>query len=266
MQEPADDSSDDESSSSDEEELIYISENEEMDVVEALLRPLDQDDDANADDDDHDGHDDLSDPPAPPIDGQEGRTVREFESDDRTGRVELPRGAVCTRISDVWRLFFDDILHILVARSNAYLRFVRSSPAPSYYRDTRTWPPKRLSERSCPDTTVDELRRYLGLKMLMGLMPPCEQRWYWGGHLISPGVVSAIMSRQRFEQLEFFLHASDPDRVDSYAPDNKIGKVSDVFEKFRLRCSALRLPGTLALARALRVGVFLVILWLTRLQ
>lgn len=174
------------------------------------------------------------------------RHTQSFESDPQGRVIHRPTEEHAT-LRDVWELFFGEILGVLAARSNGYLAHLRAGSAPSYWREDRPWPPKYLSPTACPNTTEDEIRRFIGLKILLGLMPPRERRWYWSKRahpLIAPGAASAILSRKRFEQIEFFLHAADSARADGYAADNKIGKVHDVLELFRKRCSAVRLPGT----------------------
>jgi len=84
-------------------------------------------------------------------------------------------------------------------------------------------------------TTVAELEQYVGILMKMGMVPMPSYRSYWSTELRLPAVAD-IMSRDRFFDLNRFLHFSD----NSTAVTNREDSNYDRFYKVRPLLTYLR--------------------------
>lgn len=116
--------------------------------------------------------------------------------------VGLP-AELCTTPLDVFkRLFVQEIWEALCENTNAYYQYKKSSlqSSGSSSIDAR--------ERPWKNTTVGELKVWVGLLLYMGLVPIPGVTRYWQ-HTLKQVPMSA-MSQNRFTQLKRFLHVSPP--------------------------------------------------------
>lgn len=83
------------------------------------------------------------------------------------------------------------------------------------------------------DTTVKEVRTYLGLRFLMGLQSKRQMRDFWSRDpLMSSAIFPQTMSRDRFDQLTAALHFAD-NQAERQADDRlwKLRPVVDVLDR-----------------------------------
>jgi len=83
------------------------------------------------------------------------------------------------------------------------------------------------------DTTVKEVRTYLGLRFLMGLQSKRQMRDFWSRDpLMSLAIFPQMMSRDRFDQLTAALHFAD-NQAERQADDRlwKLRPVVDVLDR-----------------------------------
>ena len=83
------------------------------------------------------------------------------------------------------------------------------------------------------DTNIDEIRTFIGMHILMGIIKLPSYRNYWSGSLRYPSIADA-MSRNRFESLRRFLHFVD-NNSDHDATD-KLFKIKPVLASVRNQC------------------------------
>ena len=77
------------------------------------------------------------------------------------------------------------------------------------------------------DTTVEELEKYVGLRLLMGIQPRPTYRHYWSSNpLVSCPVFPETMTRDRYCQLTSHFHFSDNE--DPAAQDDRLWKLRPV--------------------------------------
>lgn len=94
------------------------------------------------------------------------------------------------------RYFTDEVWELLVEETNRYAN-ANSSDA----RHARPW----------YDTTVPEMKAFVGMLIIMGIvqLPRLELYWTTSHPLIATPGIASVMPRVRFEQLFRFLHLND---------------------------------------------------------
>ena len=94
------------------------------------------------------------------------------------------------------RYFTDDVWMLIVEETNRF-----ASANVGHTPHARPW----------HDATVPELKAFLGMLILMGILelPRLEMYWQTKYRLIATSGISSIMSRVRFEQLFRFLHLAN---------------------------------------------------------
>ena len=109
----------------------------------------------------------------------------------------IPVDSTHTALDLFSRYFTDDIWDLLVTETNRYAASIRS-------QNTHTHP------RPWYDVTMEEMKAFIGVVMLMGIcrLPTIEMYWSANHPLITPGI-SNTMPRIRFEQILRFLHLND---------------------------------------------------------
>ena len=94
------------------------------------------------------------------------------------------------------RFFTDEVWDLLVEETNKYAN-ANTSTAPH----ARPW----------NDTTVPEMKAFVGMLIIMGIvvLPRLELYWTTSHPLIAQSGIASVMARVRFEQLFRFLHLND---------------------------------------------------------
>ena len=122
---------------------------------------------------------------------------------------------------EIFDLFFTPTLWYQIAlETNKYANRKYDLRPPSASSHMKRW----------TDVDVDELQRFLGIRLLMGLHPLPAYRDFWSNwHLKGDPTIKATMTRDRFEKIQSNLHFTDNE--DDRASDKlwKIRPVVDVF-------------------------------------
>ena len=102
---------------------------------------------------------------------------------------------------DCYRHFItDEVIHLMVRETNRYAEQHRQTQKLTKRSKTLQWRP----------TTNEEMLRFLGIILEMGLVQMPEIDYYWSkSKLFGSEVIQNTMSRDRFELLLKFLHFSN---------------------------------------------------------
>lgn len=112
---------------------------------------------------------------------------------------------------DFFRLYIDDdLLNCFVTETNRYAeQWKRNNP--------ETLRKKRCRVHQWVPVTKDDMLRFLGLTLLMGLMrKPCIDLYWSKDELFRTPIFARVMTRERYQIILRFLHFVDND----YAPDS----------------------------------------------
>lgn len=109
----------------------------------------------------------------------------------------IPVDSSHTALELFCRFFTDGVWGLLVTETNRYAAFVRSQ---STSTNPRPW----------YDVTVEEMKAFIGVLMIMGIskLPTIAMYWSTSHPFFTPGLCS-IMPKTRFEQILRFLHLND---------------------------------------------------------
>ena len=137
-------------------------------------------------------------------------TIHNFPFTEKPGlKVE-----VSTNLIDFLKLLLTDELFFEIQEStNEYADRVINTSRPLRRRSVlNTWKP----------LTADELRKFFGLVLHMGLIAMPSYKHYWRKDIYFVNqIFPSVMSRERFEGITRFLHFGDR----PIAPDDRLGKV-----------------------------------------
>lgn len=117
-------------------------------------------------------------------------------------RPELAGALIGSSPIEFYSLFLDsEILNLMVDQTNLYAtQVLMSGQDISQYSRSRAWEP----------TSVQEMKKFVGILGYMGLMNLPSIRHYWSTKkLYRVSVLSEVMSRNRFELLLKFWHFND---------------------------------------------------------
>ena len=103
-------------------------------------------------------------------------------------------------------------------------------------------PPSAASHmKPWTDVDVDELQRFLGIRLLMGLHPLPAYRDFWSNwHLKGDPTIKATMTRDRFEKIQSNLHFTDNE--DDRAKNDKLWKIRPVVDVFSAEFKKVYIP------------------------
>ena len=143
-------------------------------------------------------------------------------------KVPLPNNP---STGDVLNLFLtDEFFDILVEQTNLY--------AIQYKRNNPNLPPHSRANEWF-DTTRVEMKQFIALSLLMGIVRKPEIAQYWSTNpLLKGSIFNSVMPRNRFQSILQFLHFADNSQFDPNDPDrDRLYKVRPVVEylvnKFR---------------------------------
>lgn len=129
----------------------------------------------------------------------------------RTGlQVQLPNNA---GVSDYLTLFLtDEFFDLLVEQTNLY--------AAQYKRGNANLPPNSRAI-SWEETNRNEMKKFLALVLLMGIVRKPEVSDYWSTNpLLKGSIFNSVMPRNRFQSILQFLHFADNSRYDANDPNH----------------------------------------------
>ena len=136
---------------------------------------------------------------------------------------------------DSFELFFDHAMIVIIVRET--------------YKYASQWiskhPPKERSlYKAWTPTSEDEMRLFLGILMLQGIVKMPRQDMCWAKRkIIRVPIFQELMSRNRFLLLMKFLHFSDNESLDlANHPNPKLYKIYDVMEHLRNRFREIYVP------------------------
>jgi hypothetical protein len=116
----------------------------------------------------------------------------------------------------------DDVINLMVRETNRY--------AKQYIEENKDTLKTHSNTRDWQDTNFNEMKTFLGMLILMGLVYKPRIAMYWAqDSLIETPIFSQLMTRNRFLLLTKFLHFSNNDEYDAGDPGrDKIFKIREV--------------------------------------
>jgi hypothetical protein len=144
-----------------------------------------------------------------------GRTARVIPFTEPTGMKVLYAAAMCQENPEEFYslLIPDDLFEIIAEETNL---FATQSLTENDYKPcsrSHKWEP----------TNKDEMKRFFGLIMFMGLVRLPKLSDYWSTNdILSQSFPRTVMTRNRFELLLQYLHFADNDNIN---PNDRIGKI-----------------------------------------
>ena len=133
---------------------------------------------------------------------------------------------------DFFRLYLsDDIVGHLVTETNRYAdQFIAANVIPPHSA-VNEWKP----------TNADEMRAFLGLSLLTGLVYKPRLHLYWSGDAVyKTDILGQSMARDRYLLLLRFLHFADNDLIDTKDPDrDRLAKIRPIINLIRDRCATV---------------------------
>lgn len=124
---------------------------------------------------------------------------------DRIPQINLPPDGLPTDAYGIFSLFFGDAIPDVIAQNTYKYARIREAELERKH-------PSRHLKKPWEDTTVGELKGYLGMLIYMSLCHLPKRAAYWNTNLHKPvhEAVTMHISRNRFDELEASLHISDP--------------------------------------------------------
>ena len=136
---------------------------------------------------------------------------------------------------DFLNLFFDDFYNLLVTQTNLYAQ---------QYREAHPMLPRYSRARQWKDVSVDEMKKFLALYFLTGIVRKPELGQYWSTNpLIKTPMFNEIMSRNRFKAILDFLHFNDNFNYDPNDPNcDRLYKVRPLIEYLVSKFKSVYIP------------------------
>ena len=150
-------------------------------------------------------------------------------------KVDMPEDA---NEYDFLNLYLtDELLSLIVRETNHYAKqFIADNGADlKEFSNVRNW----------EDTTFDEMKAYLGILVLMGIVYKPRINMYWStGTLLETPIFAKLMTRDRFLLLTKFLHFSNNDNFNPVDPHrDRLFKIREVCNLFKKQWKAVYNPG-----------------------
>lgn len=134
---------------------------------------------------------------------------------------------------DYFKHFIDDeIMSLLVTETN---RFAAQSIASN---STKRLTQSRLQK--WVDTDIEEMQKFLGIVLWMGLIQLPQLRDYWSTNMLYGNNIPKIMSRNRFEMLLAMLHTCDNEGPRD--PDDRLFKISKFLDILQPKFKSSYIP------------------------
>jgi hypothetical protein len=135
---------------------------------------------------------------------------------------------------DCYRHFIiDEIIRLMVRETNRYAEQHVQTQKLTKRSKTLQWRP----------TTNEEMFRFLGIILEMGLVQMPEIDYYWSkSKLFGSEVIQNTMSRDRFELLLKFFHFSN--NQEAHADQDRLFKLRPLLDLLRTRFKSIYVPGS----------------------
>jgi hypothetical protein len=131
----------------------------------------------------------------------------------------------------------DEVLDLIVRETNRYADQFTTENAENLkqFSNVHNW----------KETTRDEIRTYLGIVLLMGIVYKPRYGMYWSlDNIIETPIFGQVMTRNRFLLLTKFLHFANNDDYDAADPErDRLFKIRDVVNLFRRQWKTVYTPG-----------------------
>ena len=148
-----------------------------------------------------------------------------FNFDESNSGIKVQTFTADSQECEFYNYFWDDnILEIIVTETNRYVYFMRGGKVLSPHSREHQW----------YDVTVPEIKVFLALVMLMGIVKKNNYRDYWSTDPVNQTpVFCKVMSVNRFTNILRALHFSD--NLEAYANNitEKMRKIRSVFDHLR---------------------------------
>jgi hypothetical protein len=144
---------------------------------------------------------------------------------------------------DFFHLIFPEHLWPTITKStNKYAPFYEAMKKNTEKEDKR--------KHSFNEVTEDEIKAYVGIRMIMALSNHPSQTDYWSTHpALNNAYIAGIMPRYRYEQIKRLFHIADPETDPTRIKNTKLRKeeseknpmykVGDLLEEVRQRSMAM---------------------------
>jgi len=131
-----------------------------------------------------------------------------------------------------WTIYLfvhDDLMDVLVRETNRY--------AKQYIDNTSLKPESRVKQWK--PTTRREIKLFLGIALLMGIIKKPNIEFYWSEtEIFLTPAFSKLMTRNRFCLLLKFLHFANNDDKSTDRDDDKLYKILKVYDSITPRRSS----------------------------
>ena len=148
-------------------------------------------------------------------------------------KVQLPDEAGA---GDYMKLFFtDEFFDLLVTQTNLYAsQYIRNFPNLPTHSQARAW----------FDTTRAEMKKFLALSLLMGIVRKPAISDYWStSPFLKGSVFNSVMPRNRYQTILRFLHFADNSQYDPNDPDrDRLYKVRPLVDLLVSKFKAVYIP------------------------
>lgn len=148
-------------------------------------------------------------------------------------QVQLPNNA---GVGDYLTLFLtNEFFDLLVEQTNLY--------AAQYKRENPNLPPNSCAN-SWEETNRNEMKKFLALVLLMGIVRKPEVSDYWSTNpLLKGSIFNSVMPRNHFQSILQFLHFADNSRYHANDPKHdRLYKVRPVVEYLVSKFKSVYIP------------------------
>lgn len=131
----------------------------------------------------------------------------------------------------------DTIIELVVRETNRY--------AEQFITENEANLKEHSNVKSWEKTTVNEIKTYLAMLVLMGIVYKARTPMYWSTDtILETPIFAKIMQRNRFQLLTKFIHFADNDRFDPNDPNrDRLYKIKEVCDLFRQQWKTVYSPG-----------------------
>jgi hypothetical protein len=156
---------------------------------------------------------------------------------------EIPVGG--NELDFFYLLFPETIWDTITKSTNKYVQIYEA------YRNSKVADgEKAWQDRNFKTIEKDEIKAYVGIRMIMAISNKTSQHDYWSSHpALHNAYISSIMTRSRFFEIQRYFHIADPTKDPTRLSDKKkkeeaiakdpLYKVSILLEHIRARCKDL---------------------------
>jgi hypothetical protein len=136
--------------------------------------------------------------------------IKPFQGPQPGSTVKLAAGSM--ELDYFFQFFPEEIFQDMAHASNAYVPIYQAQRRRQ--SNSEEWTENNFSE-----ITERDIRAYLGIRMIMAIDPKPSVGDYWSSHpALQNAYINSIMSRNRFCQIQRYVHINDPIKDPSRVP------------------------------------------------